>query len=1013
MSLKTIRSLAGGKPWKTVRNLAGGVGGKFAMILILMASLTGASAALGNYIFRTLGTELEAFTDEQVPNLRDSSAVTLAAGGLKNALTELILADDQQGLDEAAETTSDALSRLETAIGQTSEEGSAALLPLLIAAQSDLDELIAARSDEFTNQTRIDASVAELTTLNEEAGRILTDLGDGAYFRLHLGGDATISAVRKTLEQLVGGDFVTLQTVLQIRAEINLLSGAVLAMAQNNDQEVVAMMRDVSESSVIRLGELAPQLAVRDGVQPEQMVVLERALEYFKKALKQDLRFAPNSRREALTTLQASETVLATLLDDLFFTLEIRGEEAADANHGAIKELLDGQVARLRDLATLDVTVKKFLVAALAVATAPDRAALNSAKKELASASEGLEARVSAADENIQPLLEKILAVADPRTGVIVKRGAVLTARGRAVRVSRNATDSVRKIDNQAVALGAGSLDQISSASTELRNNIKDAEAGIFAIAIACLILVPAALLLTWRLIIRPLRALTQVTQRLSQGDLDAVVEPKRYGGELRQMADALVVFRDNLIEKIRLEKEEEEARVAEEAMRKKMREEEERREAEAKAEEERRERAEREEAERVEREKREREEREREMLAEEERKRRELKEAEEAEREAMRKAAEEERAARMAEQSLVVESLADGLKRLANGDLSAEIDTEFTEGYEQLRLDFNSAIVNLRGAMGAVLNKASGIRGGAGDMNQAAEDLSRRTENQAATLEETAAALEELTVSVKAAADSASKADEITADAKSSAEASEVVVKETIDAMGKIEKSSDQISQIIGVIDEIAFQTNLLALNAGVEAARAGEAGRGFAVVASEVRALAQRCSNAAKEIKELISQSTQQVAQGVGLADRTGEALEKIVKTVGAVSVLVSEISSAAKQQSTGLGEINSAMTQLDQVTQQNAAMVQETTRASQDLNKDANELNTLMARFTLDDGSEAEAEADWMAVESAVEEGKAPEKAAAPRPRAKAPAPVKPALRAEGSAAVAADDDDWEDF
>ena len=208
--------------------------------------------------------------------------------------------------------------------------------------------------------------------------------------------------------------------------------------------------------------------------------------------------------------------------------------------------------------------------------------------------------------------------------------------------------------------------------------------------------------------------------------------------------------------------------------------------------------------------------------------------------------------------------------------------------------------------------------------MSTASDDLSKRTENQAAALEETAAALDEVTATVQQTAKAAGDARATVTSARADAEAGGLIVSDTVSAMGSIKESSEKISQIIGVIDEIAFQTNLLALNAGVEAARAGEAGRGFAVVASEVRALAQRSSDAAKDIKDLISTSSQHVQRGVTLVDETGKALDKIVSQVANVDTLVSDIASSANEQATGLAEINSAINEMDRVTQRNAEKV-----------------------------------------------------------------------------------------
>lgn len=300
--------------------------------------------------------------------------------------------------------------------------------------------------------------------------------------------------------------------------------------------------------------------------------------------------------------------------------------------------------------------------------------------------------------------------------------------------------------------------------------------------------------------------------------------------------------------------------------------------------------------------------------------------------------------------QKTVVDSLSASLNKLSDGDLTSSIGTEFDERYEALRIDFNRAVERLQGAMQAVVANSEGIRLGSDEIRASSDDLSRRTENQAATLEETAAALQELTESVQSAADGAREVEEIVGAAKSSAEESGIVVGDAVSAMSEIEKSSDQISQIIGVIDDIAFQTNLLALNAGVEAARAGDAGRGFAVVASEVRGLAQRSSDAAKEIKALIGGSSEQVARGVKLVGKAGLALEEIVERVGNISEHVTNIAASAIEQSNGLNEINVGVSQLDQVTQQNAAMVEEATAASHSLNDEAIALNNLVAQFRL---------------------------------------------------------------
>ena len=293
----------------------------------------------------------------------------------------------------------------------------------------------------------------------------------------------------------------------------------------------------------------------------------------------------------------------------------------------------------------------------------------------------------------------------------------------------------------------------------------------------------------------------------------------------------------------------------------------------------------------------------------------------------------------------------------LSASDLTQTMQGNFQGAFAELQTNVNQAMSTLQSTMQSIRGAGTTISDNSSELSSSANQLARRTEQQAAALEETAAALEEITTTVRTSTERANEASKMVEQTRESADKSGTIVRSAIDAMGRIEQSSQKIGQIISVIDEIAFQTNLLALNAGVEAARAGEAGRGFAVVAQEVRELAQRSANAAREIKGLITTSADEVKGGVSLVLSTGESLDEIVELVNRVNGHVASIARAAQEQSMALGEINTSVNHMDQMTQQNAAMVEETTAASQVLAHEAKQLQMQLDQFRLEGAASAQ--------------------------------------------------------
>ncbi|WFR94277.1 methyl-accepting chemotaxis protein [Rhizobium tumorigenes] len=436
------------------------------------------------------------------------------------------------------------------------------------------------------------------------------------------------------------------------------------------------------------------------------------------------------------------------------------------------------------------------------------------------------------------------------------------------------------------VALNEDIIGAVNTKSDELTDQTNNTILTSFTIVgITFALGILAALLVAAKGITAPVIRLRDRMTSLAQGHTEASVEGQDRRDEVGQMAAAVSVFRDNAIERLRLEAEAETNR----------------------------------------------------SMSERERMAREAQKADEA-----------------ANVQFAVEQLGAGLDQLASGDVAYRIDTPFASHLDGLRANFNGSVANLQEALQDVGQNARAIDAGANEIRSAADDLSKRTEQQAASVEQTAAALEEITTTVKDSSRRAEEVGNLVSKAREGAEKSGAVVREAVIAMNEIERSSGEISNIIGVIDEIAFQTNLLALNAGVEAARAGEAGKGFAVVAQEVRELAQRSAKAAKEIKALITTSGEHVRSGVNLVGQTGQALEVIVTEVQAINGHIHAMVESAREQSVGLQEINTAVNTMDQGTQQNAAMVEQSTAASHSLAREAASLNMLLARFNV--GGEA---------------------------------------------------------
>jgi methyl-accepting chemotaxis protein len=452
--------------------------------------------------------------------------------------------------------------------------------------------------------------------------------------------------------------------------------------------------------------------------------------------------------------------------------------------------------------------------------------------------------------------------------------------------------------------------------------------------------------------IAKPLTRLGERMSALAQGKLDTEIEGTERKDEIGQMARTVLVFRDGGLEKVRLEKVAAEQRQQTEEQR---------------------------------------------LESEEERRRN-----------------AQTQAAAAEEQACAVKALADGLGKMSEGDLTVHLDEGFTASFQQIKDDFNTTIGKLKDTIESIVSSTRDVANASAEISTSTTDLSQRTEEQAASLEETSASMEEISATVKKNSENAQQANVSAGKARDVADRGGKVVAKAVDAMAEIESSAGKMSDIIGVIDEIARQTNLLALNAAVEAARAGDAGRGFAVVASEVRTLAQRSSQAAKDIKGLITNSSGQVQEGVKLVNQAGAALVEIVESIKEVAGVVSEIASASIEQATGIEQVNKALNQMDEVTQQNSALVEENAATAKTLENQAQAMGERISFFRVGhvESHAAPAAKPQVAARRPATGMKAP--TATPSKRPAAGANRGPAGRMQTALATAIkDDSDWKEF
>ncbi|GFE50894.1 hypothetical protein So717_26470 [Roseobacter cerasinus] len=929
-----------------VSKIAHSIMARLALIIGAMGLMIGAAVYVSWSVFQSIDTQMSTLSEDKLPQLRTSAGIAQAADQTRELLSNILIANTTEQLDtlqtEKTAIMSDFRNALDTL--PTAERDTA--ISLLDPVEPALVDLLDAQRAEQ------DATAHALETLRiafEDANSVsarLEEATDSALFDMTLSGEDAIGSMEETLTQLVERDFAQFQSVLAAQSEVNLLSGLGLSLRQNSFDASQSITEDLALSSIERLQALLDTMQDTESLN-EVSTAVSQALRVYERAFSGTGR--PPATNEILELRLEVDRVLSPAVDDLYFNLIIGSDEAKETSNTALTNLMDVEVAAMRDMASLDAATKYFFSLALKVALSRTPTELSLAQGELAAQEVVVRSLIEPmSDTDISTDVEKLLALAQPDTGVAQEQTAVFDAQLAAAQAATNASRAVSAIAQETASFSAAAVDSIDETAALLSSRVDTAGAQVTQIGTVGVVLALIAPLLVWLLVTRPLNKVAQITERLADGDLSEIKGVRRNSGELGRLATALHVFRDNALQTIQMREDERKREKA--ALEKERAEEEERIAAEAA----------------------------------EKKRQQEQEEAARQQAESARKAMisdlstslgsvvsaasegdftkrveitfeDEELVGLASSVNSLVESVDDGLSetaqvlaRVARGDLTEKMTGDFRGSFAKLQDDTNEMIEALRVLVSEISGSSSNLASSSAELRDTSGGLSRQAEQNAASLEETSAALEELSASIKQVSGSAEEASENARLASSTASASGTVAAEAAASMTRISDASTEIRQVVGVINDISFQINLLALNAGVEAARAGEAGRGFSVVASEVRQLAQRASEAAKEIDAVMARSDDAVTEGVAKVGNAQSSLEKIADSVVNISGRVDDISRAISEQVQGIGEITSAVSQIDRNTQKQAASFEEVTAAGSLLANEAETLKHSIASF-----------------------------------------------------------------
>jgi methyl-accepting chemotaxis protein len=876
-----------------------GIKVKLPVAFAAVSIMTLAAAAVAITSFSATEQGVQNMAAREVPLMTDALRLSAISGEISAAAARLVnakTADDQSALAARIRERYEAFTAMLDHMRQGRQN--AAFAAVEAPAQSlgvNLKALASAIEERSTLRSSLEAKLDDLNRSHARVGDKLTPVVDDSYFDVVTTAEDVGKTADKIVKSLVNDGLQVMQAIVDIGAETNLVTGLLTAGTLTSSPSILALLEDRFTSSALRVQKQLAKLPPGPKFDDLRKRVDEIVqLADFKSGAAGDDDMA--RLQNVFRVHEGLAGVLIALVDDLNFDLVTQSDDAIKKSSKVIKDLVTNQIGGLRN--ALDVAAQTHLVASVLseASTAKDAALLVPFQEKFKTSSDLLvKLSETVHDEQIRKAIADLLAFGRGDESVPALRGKELAAALRADRTIEENAKIQRELD-QAVSNLVDEIEHRMHRGLGQLTDKLDHDRILLIIVAALSLLASGAIAVFYvqRNLMRRLCAIGDAMRRLSAGDTGLDVPAAEDRDEIGEMARAVRVFRDGAVARERLESEAAEQQRSHEETQAKVAEE-------------------------------------------------------------QRRSMDEQRKSAQ-EQAQVVRALKVGLAKLSGGDLTFRLTDDFPQAYKEIKEEFNLTISRLRETIQVLAESTREVSSASTEISASTADLSQRAEEQAATLEQTSASLEEISAVVRKTAENARHASASAGKARDSTNCNGQVVAKAVKAMARIDESSRKISDIIGVIDEIARQTNLLALNAAVEAARAGDAGRGFAVVASEVRSLAQQSSQAAKDIKELLTSSARQVRDGVDLVNTAGAALGEILESINAVADSVADIAAASAEQTSGLDQVNKALAQMDDVTQQNVALVEENVATARMLDQQAQAMDERVSSFRLESTQES---------------------------------------------------------